>query len=270
MAVGKLQRSDQMNFLSRKIRKWKRRQARNASRVSESYLSKYQHTAARPSLGETDNDLSEIFWSNTGAIVNKWHHYLPIYDHYFNRFRGRPIKMLEIGVAKGGSLKMWREYFGPQAVIFGVDIDPKCAVFDGQYASVRIGSQDDADFMRGVIAEMGGVDIVLDDGSHVGRHIRSSLDVVFPLLSENGVYMIEDLHAAYWSDYDGATKSPHNFMKVVKQLVDDMHHWYHPRGQVISATAGKLGALHIHDSIVVLDKATQTEPRQSQVGSSEV
>lgn len=258
-----------MNIFQRKLNKFKRRRAQKAAGEVAFYLGKYEHTAGRPPASATDTDISDIFWSNTGKIVHKWHHYLPIYDRYFSRFRGGPVKMLEIGVSKGGSLKMWRDYFGPEAIIFGIDIDPKCAAFDGQYASVRIGSQADADFLRGVVTEMGGVDIVLDDGSHVGRHIRASLDALFPILSENGIYMIEDLHTAYWQNYDGSQSSPHNFMKVVKQLVDDIHHWYHLRGETVLATAGKLGGMHIHDSIVVLDKVTQTEPRQSQVGSDE-
>ena len=258
-----------MNIFQRKLNKFKKRRTQKAAKEVEFYLSKYEHKAGRPPANATDTDISDIFWSNTGTIVHKWHHYLPIYDRYFSRFRGTPVKMLEIGVSKGGSLKMWRDYFGPKAIIFGIDIDPKCAAFDGQHASVRIGSQADAGFLRGVVTEMGGVDIVLDDGSHVGRHIRASLDALFPALSENGVYMIEDLHTAYWENYDGAKTSPHNFMKVVKQLVDDIHHWYHPLGETVLATAGKLGGMHIHDSIVVLDKVTQSEPRQSQVGSVE-
>lgn len=231
------------------------------------FLGRYENLGGRPPTAPPALDIEDLFWSNTGTIVHKWHHYLPIYHRYFSQFRGTPVKMLEIGVSKGGSLKLWRDYFGAQAVIFGIDIDPSCATLDGQHGAVRIGSQDDADFLRRVVAEMGGVDLVLDDGSHVGRHIRASLDVLFPLLSENGIYMIEDLHTAYWRNYDGGQLSPHNFMKVVKQLVDDIHHWYHPHGQSVSATAGLLGAVHLHDSIVVLEKVSTVAPRHSQVGT---
>jgi len=51
--------------------------------------------------------------------------------------------MLEIGVSFGGSLEMWREYFGPEATIFGIDIDPECANRFARPNQVRIGSQDD-------------------------------------------------------------------------------------------------------------------------------
>ena len=90
-----------------------------------------------------EGPLLKIFAENKGLLVQKWHHYIPIYDKYFTAFRGSKIRFLEIGVSDGGSLQMWREYFGKQAVIFGIDIDPKCTQFDGLSAQVRMGSQSD-------------------------------------------------------------------------------------------------------------------------------
>jgi uncharacterized heparinase superfamily protein len=107
---------------------------------------------------------------------------------------------------------------------------------------------------------MGGVDVVLDDGSHDSRHIRASLDVLFPLLSEGGVYMMEDLHAAYWVSHTGGYRRPSSIMETVKTMIDDLHHWYHGRGQSVAATADNLAAIHVHDSITVLEKARQVRP----------
>src|SRR5690606_7193808 len=76
-----------------------------------------------------DGDLLRIYAGNTGAVVHKWHHYIPIYDRYFARFRNTPVRFLEIGVSKGGSLQMWRQYLGPEARICGIDINPDCARF---------------------------------------------------------------------------------------------------------------------------------------------
>lgn len=67
-------------------------------------------------------DLLDLFISNRGAAVHKWHHYIPIYDRYFSLFRGKQIRFLEIGVSDGGSLQLWRKYFGDQAIIYGIDI----------------------------------------------------------------------------------------------------------------------------------------------------
>lgn len=212
------------------------------------------------------SDLERYFWTHKGPIVHKWHHYLPIYERYFSAFRDTPVRMLEIGVSKGGSLDLWRQYLGKDATIFGIDIDPKCAGCNGKSGQVRIGSQDDANFLEAVIEEMGGIDIVLDDGSHDSRHIRASLDIMFPRLNDNGIYMIEDLHAAYWPRYSGGYGRKSSFMTDVKVMIDDIHHWYHDRGEKIKATAGQLWSIHVHDSIVVLEKGLPVTPKHSERG----
>ena len=213
-----------------------------------------------------DGDIVSIFAGNTGPVVDKWHHYLPLYDRYFGPFRGKPLRFLEIGVFKGGSLRMWREFFGPQATIFGIDIDPGCRDMGGDVAEVRIGSQDDGAFLCEVVEEMGGVDIVLDDGSHTMSHLRSTLGTLLPLLSDGGVYAIEDLHTAYMPAFGGGYRRPANFFNEVRAMIDDMHHWYHRRPVHDPVRAGMVAGLHVHDSILFIDKAQTHPPVRSQVG----
>lgn len=213
-----------------------------------------------------DGDLLGIYCDADGAVVHKWHHYIPLYDRYFSRFRGRPIRFLEIGVAGGGSLRMWRRYLGAEARLFGIDIDPGCAALNGEAGQVRIGSQDCPEFLREVVAEMGGVDVVLDDGSHVMDHIRSSLMALFPLLPDGGLYVIEDLHTAYWPGYGGGREVPGNFFNDIRRMVDDMHHWYHDGAANYPALAGRVTGLHVHDSFVVLEKGPEHRPVHSRVG----
>ena len=212
-------------------------------------------------------DLLDIFVRNTGEGVDKWHHYLPLYDRYLSARRNGPFRFLEIGVSKGGSLQMWRHYFGPDAIIFGIDIDPTCARFDGLAGQVRIGSQADRDFLNAVVDEMGGVDVVLDDGSHKMPHIQASLNALFPRLSPGGTYIIEDLHTAYWRQFGGGEAAPANFFNTVRTMIDDMHTWYHDSGIALPVTAGSVTGIHIHDSVVVLDKGTVHRPVRSLVGS---
>lgn len=213
-----------------------------------------------------EGDLLKIYLETEGALVHKWHHYLPLYDRYFGAWRGRPVRFLEIGVSKGGSLRMWRDWFGPEAVLFGIDIQPDCARFDGQAGQVRIGSQADPAFLAQVVAEMGGVDVVLDDGSHRMEHIPASLKVLFPLLSVGGTYMIEDLHTCYRTRWGGGFDAPANFFNQVRVMIDDMHGWYHNRGHRHPETAAWVSGMHIHDSILVLDKAQVHPPTHSRVG----
>ena len=212
-----------------------------------------------------DGDLSRLFAENQGPMVHKWHHYIPIYDRYFAAWRGKPLRFLEIGVSQGGSLQLWRHYFGPQATIFGIDINPACAQYDGQAGSVRIGSQADPAFLQRVVAEMGGIDIVLDDGSHRMDHVRASLEALFPHLATGGLYLIEDLHTAYWPGYGGGYRNRRNFFNVLRQIMDDMHRWYHDRADRLPALGGAVSAIHVHDSIVVIEKNPVFAPVHSEV-----
>lgn len=212
-----------------------------------------------------DGELLELYASGTERVVNKWHHYLPLYDRYFARWRNRPFRFLEIGVSRGGSLDLWRRYFGPEAVIFGIDINPKCAAFDGISGQVRIGSQDDPAFLARVVEEMGGIDVVLDDGSHQMPHVHKTFEVLFPKLSYGGTYMIEDLHTAYMRRFGGGYRSSDNFFNFTRRMVDDMHRWYHRHGEHRSDLGPECSGIHINDSVAVFDKDRPFAPTHSRV-----
>lgn len=194
------------------------------------------------------SDIADLFYDHTGRIINKWTHYLTHYDRYFQRFKDTPVRMLEIGVFEGGSLELWRNYLGSNATIFGVDIDPACATKVEAPNQVRIGSQDDPEFLRSVVDEMGGVDLVLDDGSHKGSHIITSFRALFPLLSDGGLYVIEDMHADY-AEWPGTRLN--QSLSFIKRLIDDMH-VHHHRLEPLETPA--VGGINLFDSIAFIEK----------------
>lgn len=73
--------------------------------------------------------LEAVFYGHKGRLAQKWHHYLEIYERHFEPLQQQkqPLRTLELGVSRGGSLEIWRKYFGPDARIVGIDIDPACA-----------------------------------------------------------------------------------------------------------------------------------------------
>ncbi len=213
---------------------------------------------------------ADIFFSNQGKPVAKWLHYLPIYDQLLGPYAGSKVKMLEIGVAQGGSLALWRKFLGDEAVIFGIDIDPKCAAFDGSDGCVRIGSQDDPKFLRDVAAEMKGLDVVLDDGSHVGRHQRASFDVLFPLLNDGGIYIIEDVCTSYWPHWEGGRNRRGTIIEYLKDKVDEMHNHYQTKGMNNLANMTNMESIEFFDSIVAIRKRKQLPRNQVMVPPSDV
>lgn len=199
-------------------------------------------------------DLWQDFLTNQGKAIHKWGHYFPIYERHFAPWRGRTLTFLEIGVAKGGSLAMWRRYFGPLARIVGIDIDRKCQAHQGEGVAVRIGDQSDPEFLQGVIDEFGVPDVVLDDGSHRMDHIAASFEFLYPRMDKNGVYLIEDLHAAYWPKFGGGLAEPANFFNVAKGLVDRLNA-DHTLGAVTpDAFTRDTFSIAFYDSVVVFEK----------------
>lgn len=208
-------------------------------------------------------DLWADFLTNQGKVIHKWEHYFPIYERHFSPWRGRTLTFLEIGVARGGSLQMWRRYFGPLARIVGIDIDPRCKAHEEDGVTVRIGDQSDPAFLQSVIDEFGVPDVVLDDGSHEAPHIRASFEFLYPRLPKNGVYMVEDLHCAYWPKFGGSLEGPGTFINIAKGLVDKLNA-DHTEGAVEpDAFTRETFSIGFYDSIVVLEKgqiARKTAP----------
>ncbi len=202
-----------------------------------------------------ETDLLKIFEGHDGNVVHKWMHYFEIYERYLSRYRGTRVRLLEIGVGQGGSLQMWRRYFGEAATICGIDVSPRCAEFDGQGGQVRIGSQADTGFLESVVAEMGGIDVVIDDGSHDSAHLKVSLETLFPRLTDGGIYIAEDLHCCYWPEFSGGYWWPWSFLKQSTGLIDDMHAAYHGKAPKWPTVAGHIGAVHYYDSMIVIEKA---------------
>jgi hypothetical protein len=143
----------------------------------------------------TDNPLMNYFVThNTGAGIWKWLHYFDVYHRHLQRFRGRRLNVLEIGIYSGGSLAMWREYFGPGATIYGVDIEPACKAYENDWTRVFIGDQGDRKFWRLFKAQAPAMDVIIDDAGHEPNQQIISLEELLPSMKEGGVYICEDIH----------------------------------------------------------------------------
>lgn len=141
------------------------------------------------------NDLRAFFDSRTeGPGIWKWLHYFDIYERHFAKFRGQPINILEIGIYSGGSLDMWRDYFGPAAMIHGVDVQPDCLAYEREGVRVWIGDQSSASFWERFKIAAPMMDIIIDDGSHKPTHQITTLESLLPHLRPGGVYLCEDVH----------------------------------------------------------------------------
>ena len=201
--------------------------------------------------------LHRYFLNNGENRLHKWLHYFDIYERHFARFRDRPIKMLEIGVHGGGSLRMWRDYFAPGSTIVGIDINPECKQHEGRDIDVHIGSQNDPDFLLEVADKYGEFDILLDDGSHVNEHVITTFDTLYGRVASDGVYLVEDMHTSYWPKWGGGLRKAGTFIEHAKNRIDDLNAVHVRKGLEVGDFTRSTDSITFYDSIVVFEKRPQ-------------
>ena len=156
------------------------------------------------------------------------HLYTPTYHRLFASIRNDPVRMLEIGVggyeaerAGGLSLRMWAEYF-PNAQITGLDISRK-SIDIGDRVQIFQGSQDDPAILKRLVEQRGPFDIVLDDGSHQVRHMLATFAILYPLMTENGIYLIEDTQTSFLPALGGQPSGHGTVFDLAHRLSLAMH-----------------------------------------------
>ncbi len=199
----------------------------------------------------------------------KWSHYFPVYERHFSAWKNRSLFFLEIGVSEGGSLQMWQQFFGPYAKIVGIDIKPECKDYEQDGIFVRTGDQGDSKFLQQIIDEFGVPDIVLDDGSHAMWHVNATFDFLYPKMGKNSIYMVEDMHTAYWERWGGGKDKPESFVNRCKGFIDELNAEL-SRGDVEETEFSRTTmGMSFYDSIVVLEKGDVYWKKQIRTGCEE-
>ncbi len=168
---------------------------------------------------------ANVFMSHDGYLIDKWEQYLGIYESEIAPLlaAGQPISLLEIGVQNGGSLQVWKKYLPAGSRIVGIDINPDCLQLKlDENTSLHIADGTDQTALDSVLGDLT-FDIIIDDGSHRSDHIISTYKALFPRIKGGGKYIVEDLHASYWSEYGGGFRTKGSAMEFFKGLVDGLN-----------------------------------------------
>ena len=164
---------------------------------------------------------------------------------------------------------MLRHYLGPEAYLVGIDID-EVALAAARGYEVELGDQADPEFLRCVSEKHGPFDIVIDDGGHTMLQQIASVETLFPLLNEEGTYLVEDCHTSYWPAYADQGPDGQTFIEWVKDRIDDLNAYHHSQLQeFISPWQTHLDGLHIYDSVAVLSKRRRAAPFSELAGTKE-
>lgn len=217
-----------------------------------------------------ESELERILATHHGRVINKWKHYFPIYSKHFGHLRDRAPNILEIGVADGGSLEIWRSYFGAKAKITGLDINPKCKKSEEPGTRIYIGDQGDRDLLKRIAVENGPFDLIVEDGSHYFEHQILAFETLFEHLADGGSFVCEDIQTSYLDDdeFGGGARKPGTFAEFAKGLLDTQHEWFTEKdtGQPVSELTRNLFSVHFYPCLVIAERRPMEEPEMWAVG----
>jgi hypothetical protein len=195
--------------------------------------------------------LDEIAIKHGTDKSSRCHNYTVLYEQMFGAAREEPLKILEIGVAEGASLRMWCDFF-PNAEIHGIDVNPDCKVFADNRITIHIGKQGDKDFLDSIGIDF---DIVIDDGSHQVSDQIFTFKCLWP--NTKMVYIVEDVYSSYIGRYGGGYRRAGTAIEFFKDLVDDLnaprlYSMYKSRG--IHVDYKNIGTIQFYPSLVCIYK----------------
>lgn len=207
--------------------------------------------------------LIDYFENHEHRMIHKWMHYFEIYERHFGQFRNQPISLLEFGVLHGGSLQMWKHYFGKQAKIYGADINPRCAELAEDQITILLADQESRESLRNICNTLPPFDIIIDDGGHTMLQQKTTFEEMWGQLKIGGIYLIEDMLTSYWPSFGGGYKDPVNFVEYTKNLIDQLHAWHAVpnSGLTVNEFTRTAFSLHYYDSVLVIEKRAMQQPQ---------
>jgi hypothetical protein len=209
------------------------------------------------------NKLYDIFNKTSDGSIHKWHHYFQIYNRHFSKYIGKKVNILEIGIDKGGSVKMWKKYFGSKVAVYGLDIDPAAKKYADPKNGIHIfiGDQSDRKFMRGLMKKLPKIDILIDDGGHTTKQQINTFLECYDKIAEDGVYLCEDLHTNYWKSF---IDSKETFVDFAKRHIDYLNYWFWDgawdKKKAVPQFTAITHSMCFYNSIIVFEKQRETAP----------
>jgi hypothetical protein len=203
------------------------------------------------------SEIKDIFMNKITLMGDKWEPYFEVYETYFNKFKGKSPTVVEVGIFGGGSMQLWKEYFGKGAKIYGIDINENTLQLELDGVKVAVGDQGNPEFWDEFLKKVPEIDCFVDDGGHWMHQQIVTFLKVWPHISEGGVYICEDTHTSYWKHYGGGFKNEGSMIEFCKNIIDLMHRDHledtAPPKELLEIMHD-IGSIHFYDSQVVIMK----------------
>ncbi|MFK7967862.1 MAG: methyltransferase domain-containing protein [Rickettsiaceae bacterium] len=171
----------------------------------------------------------EIFLEHSEHTSDKWENYLDIYELYLRPYINKNASIMEVGVQNGGHLQILKKYLH-NGKIYGADIDNNVCKMDlGSDIKTFCFDATKADAIEQDLKELS-FDVIIDDASHKSQNVIKTFQLMFSRVKPGGIYIIEDLHASYWKEFDGGYKSQHSQVEYLKSLLDLLNAYHVKKG----------------------------------------
>lgn len=166
---------------------------------------------------------SEISVQDLESLTDKVQNgFVNTYRSLFQDLLDRPVRLLEIGIFKGGSLLLWDLLFqNPKTRIIGIDLAlPDIEL--PERVSMHLCDQNDSKGLKKIAQEYGPFDVVIDDGAHYTQETRNCFNVLIDHICPGGYYVIEDWCVGYWSEMRKSGNLPSTFNQMYRPEYDGM------------------------------------------------
>lgn len=228
-----------------------------AYEFSRAYRDSFLEIADPNFVMSNPNPLWDYFQKHKeGPGIWKWEHYFEIYHRHLAKFVGQKVNLLEIGIYSGGSLEMWRSYFGEDCHVYGVDIEEVCKSYESDRVSVFIGDQADRNFWSKFRNSVKEIDILIDDGGHTPEQQRITLEEMLAHLRPGGVYICEDVHRSF-----------NEFSAFATGLVNNLNTMDEMPETLLNSKAthfqSAIHSIHVYPYVVVIEKRGSLVPKLS-------
>ena len=183
----------------------------------------------------------------------KWNNYFDIYNNLFKKFVNKKITFVEVGIGNGGSLFMWRKFFGKKAKIIGIELNPEAKKLEKFGFKISIGDQSDPHFWKSFYKKYGKVDILLDDGGHRNIQQISTFMESYSHVKPNGKIVVEDTHTSFMKKKGFKNPSKYSFINFSKLIVENMHRRNPMLDKELNKLSKKIESVFYYDSIVSIN-----------------
>jgi hypothetical protein len=198
---------------------------------------------------DTTSRLFNIY-NNVKYFSIKHASYFQVYEKLLGKYVGKNFTFVEVGVYHGGSLFMWREYFGPQARIIGIDINPNTKKWEKEGFEIFIGDQADPEFWRSFFAQVGKIDVLLEDGGHTNLQQITTAVCAVDHINDGGLIFVEDLQTNYLKKFGNPSK--YSFINFTRRIIDSINSRWNELTPYDNRFRNQVFCIEFFESIVAL------------------